>query len=162
MLSERLQKSQKLVRDLYDPHFSWLENDEIQWPPYSKTLKSSKIALLTSCGIYRQDTQLPFDAWNHYGDPSFREIHIDTPRARLQVSHDHYDHKFVNVDLNVVLPIDHMLSFQADGIIGSLYPWVYSFMGYNPQPKQLIDQSVSIITSRLQQDAVDAVVLTPC
>lgn len=162
MLSERLQKSQKSVRDLYDPHFSWLENEELHWPAYSKILKSSKIALLTSCGIYRQDTQIPFDAWNHYGDPSFREIHIDTPRSRLQIAHNHYDHKFANNDLNCVLPIDHMLGFQAEGFIGSLYPWVYSFMGYNPQPKQLVEESISMIATRLKQDKVDAVLLTPC
>lgn len=162
MLSERLEKSQKLVRDQYDPYFSWLVNDTLEWPAYKKNLAESTVALITSCGIYRQDTQKPFDAWNNYGDPSFREIHIDTPRDRLQIAHSHYDHKFALSDINCVLPIDHFIDLEHEGVIQSFYPWIYSFMGYNPQPRQLVEESISIIASRLSKDKVDAVLLTPC
>lgn len=162
MISERLEKSQKLVRDQFDPYFSWIENKDLQWPPYPKKLSESKVALVTSCGIYRQDTQLPFNAWNHYGDPSFREIHKDTPHDRLQIAHSHYDHKYAKSDLNCILPIDHFISFEKEGTIGSFYPWIYSFMGYNPQPKQLMEESIPVIISRMKNDNVDAVLLTPC
>ena len=161
-LSDRLKKSQQLVRDKYDPNFSWVINEEIKWPDFKKKLNDCTIALLTSCGIYQVDTQLPFDAWNNFGDSSFREIHIDTPRDRLKAAHSHYDHKYVIADINTALPIDHLYALEQEGFINRFYPWIYSFMGYNPQPKQLLEETITKIAKRFKDEKIDGVLLTPC
>lgn len=162
MLSDRLLKSQQLVRDQYDPNFSWIINSEPSLIHYKKKLSESKIALLTSCGFFRLDTQLPFNAWSHLGDSSFREIHKDTPKDRIGVAHAHYDHRYVNEDINVSLPIDRLEEFSQQQLIGSFYHWIYSFMGYNPEPRQLLLETVPILLKRLKADAVDAAIFTPC
>ncbi len=162
MISERLLKSQQMVRDRYDPHFSWLELEPAGWTEFKKPLAESLIALITSCGIYRIDIHKPFDAWNHLGDPSFREIHVDTPVDRLGVAHSHYPHCYVDQDRQVALPIEHLKKFETDGFIGRLYPWVYSFNGYLPEPQQFLKDTCETIGRRLQADQVDGVLLTPC
>lgn len=162
MISERLQKSQDSVRRDFDPNFHWLVNETAPWTAPTKPLAQSTIALLTSCGIYRVDTQLPFDAWNHLGDPSFREIHIDTPRDRLRIAHTHFSHDNLEADLELAIPIGHFQQLEQEGVIGKLYPWVYSFMGYIPEPKQFVEQTAPVIVNRLKQDVVDAALLTPC
>ncbi len=162
MISERLLKSQKLVRDKYDPHFTWLEMDVAGWTEFKKPLSESVIALISSCGFYRIDLHLPFDAWNNMGDPSFREVHIDTPVDRLGIAHTHYPHNFIQQDIGVALPIEHLKQLEADGFIGKLYPWVYSFNGYIPEPQQFVNETCDTIGHRLQADHVDGVLLTPC
>jgi hypothetical protein len=151
-----------MVRDKYDPNFTWLELDPPDWTEFKKPLADATVALISSCGFYRLDTQLPFDAFNHLGDPSFREIHIDTPTDRLAIAHHHYDHKFVRQDLGVAMPIEHFKELERNGRIGRFYPWVYSFMGYIPEPHQFISEACDTIGHRLAADQVNAALLTPC
>jgi D-proline reductase (dithiol) PrdB len=106
--------------------------------------------------------QLPFDAWNDLGDPSFREIRIDTPPDRLRISHTHYNHQHVAADVNVAIPIAQLSQLVTLGVIGRLYPWVHSFMGYLPETRQLVGEFAPIVARRLRADGVDAVFLTPC
>lgn len=162
MISDRLKKSQEKVRRELDPHFSWVENDTIPFTALAQPVAKSHLAYITSCGLYRTDTQLPFDAWNHLGDPSFREIHIDTPVDRLKISHAHFQHEHIEEDVNVALPIAHLQQMAAEGEIGQFYHWVYGFMGYLPQPWQFLAETVPTITRRLKADQVDAVLFTPC
>jgi hypothetical protein len=120
------------------------------------------VALVSTCGLYRLDVQLPFDAWNDLGDPSYREIHVDTPRQRLRIAHSHYDHTQLSEDLNVALPLDHFTRLVEESVVGRLYPWLYSFMGYLPQPDQLLAETAPAVARRFKSDGVDAVFLTPC
>lgn len=162
MLTSKLEAAQKGIQRRYDPNFAWVINDTAPWCVLSRPLPESTIALVTTCGLYRSDTQLPFDAWNDLGDPSFREIHIDTPTDRLRIAHSHYDQAQVVGDAAVCLPIAHFNELVATQAIGRLYPWTYSFMGYLPEPRQLITKTAPAVAGRLKSDGVDAVFLTPC
>ena len=162
MLTSKLEAAQKNIQRRWDPHFAWICNETTPWAPVTKPLIESTVALVTTCGLYRADTHLPFDAWHTLGDPTFREIHIDTPPDRLRISHTHYDHAHLAADINVALPITHFAQLAAQGVIGRLYPWAYSFMGYLPEAHQLITETAPIAARRLKSDGVDAVFLTPC
>jgi hypothetical protein len=162
MLTSKLEAAQKMVQRRYDPNFAWIINDEAPWTSMRRSLAQSTVALVTTCGLYRGDTQTPFDEWHDLGDPSFREIHVDTPPERLRIAHSHYDHAVVSADLNVALPITHFQRLVEEGVIGRLYPWTYSFMGYLPEPQQLIRQTAPHVARRLKADGVDAAFLTPC
>jgi D-proline reductase (dithiol) PrdB len=162
MLSSKLEASQARIRDLWYPHFTWRVNDSAPWSPLSRPLSQATVALLSTCGLYRYDQHVPFDAWNPLGDPSFREIHIDTPVERLGIAHSHYEHAYAETDPNVVLPILHFQQLAAQGSIGRLYPWAYSFMGYVPEPQLLITEFAPQIAQRLAADGVHAAFLTPC
>lgn len=162
MLTSQLEAAQKAIRKRLDPNFAWVVNESAPWTTLTKPLSESTVALVTMCGLYRADTQLPFDAWNNLGDPSFREIHLDTRADRLRIAHTHYDHTHLAADLNVALPLEHFRGLVGEGIIGRLYPWAYSFMGYLPQPHQLLAESAPTVAQRLKADGVDAAFLTPC
>jgi hypothetical protein len=76
--------------------------------------------LVTACGAYHRWSQLPFDALNPYGDPSFRPIHRDTPLAELDFAHTHYDQTHVRQDPNVALPLDRFKELEEEALIGRL------------------------------------------
>jgi D-proline reductase (dithiol) PrdB len=162
MLTSKLEAAQKRIQRGSDPNFAWVIHAECPWSPVTVPLEQSTIALVSTCGLYRLDTQAPFDAWNDLGDPSFREIHVETPRDRLRIAHSHYNHTQLVADLNVALPLDHFLCLVGEGAIGRLYPWMFSFMGYLPETHQLVTETAPAVARRLAADGVDAVFLTPC
>lgn len=162
MLSSQLEGAQRSIRGRYDPAFAWVRNDTAPWTPLARPLAQSTIALVSTCGLYRMDTQVPFDAWNDLGDPSFREIHIDTPRDRLRIAHTHYEHAHLVADLDVALPIARFAHLAQAGQVGRLHPWAYSFMGFLPETSQLLAESAPAVARRLREEGVDAAFLTPC
>jgi D-proline reductase (dithiol) PrdB len=162
MLSKQLQTSQDAIRKRYASDFVWVNSTDVPWAQLAEPLSQSIFALVSTCGLYRGDTQLPFDAWSDLGDPSFREIHVGTPRDRLRIAHTHYDHAHVAADVNVALPINHFQALEAAGTIGALHPWTYSFMGFLPNPRQLVEETAPVVAQRLRSAGVDAAVLTPC
>ncbi len=162
MLTSKLEAAQARIRQQLYPGFAWIQNQDAPWTPFAKPLHEATVALISTCGLYRQDTQTPFDAWNDLGDPSFREIHVDTPADRLTIAHTHYNHQYVAADSNVALPIKHLNQLVAEGVIGRLHPWTYSFMGYLPESRQLVAETASLVARRLHDEGVDAALLTPC
>jgi D-proline reductase (dithiol) PrdB len=162
MLTSKLEASQARIRERWYPGFTWHLNDAAPRAPLAKPLSEATVALLSTCGLYQLDAHAPFDAWNDLGDPSFREIHVDTPPDRLCIAHSHYDHHHVAQDPNVSLPISLFRQLAEQGVIGRLYPWAYSFMGYLPEPRQLIAETAPRVARRLRADGVDAAFLTPC
>lgn len=162
MLTSKLEAAQARIRQQRYPGFAWIQNQDAPWTPLAKPLHEATVALISTCGLYRQDTQTPFDAWNDLGDPAFREIHTDTPADRLAIAHTHYNHQYVAADHNVALPVARFEQLVAEGGVGRLHPWTYSFMGYLPEPRQLVAETAPQLARRLQAAAVDAALLTPC
>jgi len=162
MLTSKLEIAQARIREHWYPGFAWLVNDSAPWAPLKKPLAEATLALLSTCGLYRMDTQVPFDAWNDLGDPSFREINVDTPPDRLRIAHAHYDHKHIAQDADVSLPITYFNQLVHQGVISRLYPWAYSFMGFLPAPHRLMAETAPQVAHRLAADGVDAAFLTPC
>lgn len=162
MLTSKLKAAQERTRDRWYPHFAWAVNQETPWTPPQVPVSEATVALLSTCGLYCAETQLPFDAWNDAGDPSFREIHRDTPADRLRISHSHYDHGQVAADINVALPFAHFEKLVGQKVVGALHPWSYHFMGYLPEPFQLIHKTAPRVARRLASAGVHAAFLTPC
>ena len=75
--------------------------DYTPWSPFEKRLSESKIAILTTGGVYVEG-QKPF---NTDGDSSYREIPLDTPADQFRIAHTHYDTTGVAEDINSVLTI---------------------------------------------------------
>ena len=75
------------------------------WSPFKKRLSESKVAVMTTGGVYVEGQQ-PFDTG---GDWSFREIPLDTPLDQLRVAHTHYDTTGVAEDVDAVLAMHRLL-----------------------------------------------------
>lgn len=125
------------------------------WSPFKKRLSESKVAVMTTGGVYVAGQQ-PFDT---DGDWSYREIPLDTPLDRLRVAHTHYDTTGVAEDVDAVLAMHRLLEMEAEGMVGEAQTPTYSFMGYIPNPSGLIEVTGPEVAARLKEDGVDGVVI---
>ena len=144
--------------DAYQP----LETQGVPWTPVTKPLYASSVALVTTAGVHRTD-QKPFDMTDPDGDPTFREIDKDAPRQQLMITHDYYDHTDADRDLNIVFPLERLVEFTSEGIIGGVTEVHYSFMGHitGPHLYTLMNVTAPDVAARLQRAGVDIVLLTP-
>ena len=129
--------------------------EDSPWAPFKKRLSESKVAVMTTGGIYVEGQQ-PFDT---DGDWSFREIPLDTPLDQLRVAHTHYDTTGVAEDVDAVLAMHRLLDLEAEGIVGEAQTPTYSFMGYVPDPSGLIEVTGPEVAGRLKDAGVDGVVI---
>lgn len=134
----------------------------IPWMPSTKNLRRCKIALLTTAGVHLK-SQSPFNMNDPDGDPTYREIPLNTPNSELMITHDYYDHKDADKDINIVFPIDRLKEMRAEGEIREIAEINYGLMGHIDEQhlKTLINVIAPEIAKRLKANNVDAVLLTP-
>lgn len=147
---------------------TWIKMESprpIPWTPLEKPLSECRVALISSGGIALK-TDTPFDQdgerqnpW--WGDPTYRIIPRGTRAEEIKLYHLHVDPCCVETDLNSLLPIDHLSELETLGEIKAAAPSHYSFMGYNLQPKKLLEETTPAILHDLRDEAVDVVVLVP-
>ena len=147
---------------------SWINLEperEIPWTPLVKPLTECTVALISSGGIALK-TDKPFDQdgerqnpW--WGDPTYRVIPKTATAEDIKLYHLHVDPTFVEQDINCLLPLQRLAELEAAGEIGRVADSYYSYMGYNLQPEQLLEESTPVIIKGLQDEDVDVVVLIP-
>jgi D-proline reductase (dithiol) PrdB len=140
----------------------FVEGRDIPWSPVRKPVAESKIALVTTAGVHLTSHE-PFNMDDPDGDPSFRVIPTDAPRADLTITHKYYDHSAADRDINVVLPLDRLRELLAEKRIGGIGHSVYGFMGHidGPHLETLQGRTAPEVARRLKTDRVDAVLITP-
>ncbi len=147
---------------------SWVQLEsprDIPWTPLSKAISDCTLAVISSGGIALK-TDRPFDQemerknpWQ--GDSSYRMIPRRARTGDVTMYHMHVDPYYVDRDLNVLLPLERLAELEHNHEIGRLTPSAYSFMGYNLKPDILLDETTPAIINRLQQEAVEVVLLVP-
>jgi D-proline reductase (dithiol) PrdB len=142
------------------PHNVPTRNEYAEFHVPDKPLSELRVSLITSGGVYLA-TDEPFDMKSRSGDSSLRWIPGDVDVADLQFEHDHYDHNEADQDPNCMFPIDRLRELVEEEIIGSVAAHHVGFMGFIPDPTHFIKNTLPVLVSRLQDDHVDAVVLSP-
>jgi D-proline reductase (dithiol) PrdB len=139
-----------------------VEADSVPWSPMRRPVRDAVVGLVTTAGVHRRGDP-PFDMSDPDGDPSFRVVPVDTPRAEVTITHKYYDHSAADRDLNVVLPVDRLGELAAAGQVGGMAPRMYSFMGHvdGAHLRTLMETTAPEVARRLRADGVEAVVLTP-
>jgi D-proline reductase (dithiol) PrdB len=137
-------------------------NVDIPWAPVIKDPRDSRIALVTTAGVHLR-SQAPYDMEDREGDPTFREIAAGTRIEDLMITHNYYDHRDADQDINVVFPIKRLEELEAEGIIGEVAPRHFSFMGHilGHHIETLVNRTGPEVARMLRADGVDAVFLTP-
>jgi len=140
----------------------FVATEGIPWARMKNPLREAVIALVTTAGVHMK-TQPPFDMDDPNGDPSFRVIPSDVKEEEVVITHKYYDHSAADKDLNVVLPLHRLKELEAEGMIGGIAPFVYSFMGHidGTHVAILVEKAAPEVARRLKEDAADAVFLTP-
>ena len=147
---------------------SWINLEperEIPWTPLDKPLSECTVSLISSGGIALK-TDTPFDQGGErqnpwWGDPTYRVIPKTATAKDIKLYHLHVDPTFVEQDINCLLPLQRLAELEAAGEIGRVAESHYSFMGYNLQPEQLLEETTPAIIRGIQDEAVDVVVLIP-
>jgi D-proline reductase (dithiol) PrdB len=140
-------------------------NGHIPWTPLKKPLKETVFSLMTSAGISLK-TDPPFDVEREkrepaWGDPTSRQIPKTATETDIDVNHLHINTDYIKQDINVMLPITRFREFEKEGIIGGLVPTCYSYYGFQLDPKVLLEETMPKVASKMQEEGVEAVLLTP-
>ena len=119
-------------------------------------LAARRAAVVTTSGIHVRGDR-PFEI----GSADYRVIPGDTTAADLIMSHTsvNFDRSGFQEDVNVVFPLERLRELQAQGVVGSVSDFHYSFMG--AAPIRALEPKARELAGLLKQDRVDAVLLSP-
>ena len=128
----------------------------IPYTPRFRELGESMFALVTTAGVHLRE-QEPF---NLDGDNSWRLIPGDVEASQLMVTHEHYDHRDADQDINVVFPIDRLRELAAEGIIAGVGDKHLGFMGYSQNFRDLYERVAPEMAKIISRSKADGVILT--
>ncbi len=137
-------------------------NTEVPWTPLTKPLRDCRATLITTGGVHlAYDT--PFDMKDRHGDATFREIPADVPLTELRITHDYYDHRDADRDMNIVFPLDRFRELVQARALKGLTWTQFSFMGHvaGPLVRVLEARMIPRLLRRLRDEHSDFVFLTP-
>lgn len=154
-------------RPLYEGRGPFPGEEAPVWAPFPKRLDASRIALLTSAGIYVEATQESFDVEREqsnpeWGDPSWRSIPARANAADLSVAHLHINHEDIHSDPEIALPAGLLSRLASEHVIGSATSEHISMMGY--QERSLDgwrNETLPALVAMLRDQQADGLVLAP-
>jgi len=148
--------------DLLVASYSPWESQDVPWTPAAKPLSNSVVALVTTAGIHHAQQQ-PFDMKDPDGDPTYRILDPETIGTDYRITHDYYDHRDAEKDINIVFPVDRLKQMKNAGFIGGLSKRYFGFMGHitGAHIMDLIENRSRRVAEMLLEDGTDAVLLTP-
>ncbi|MGM0421249.1 MAG: glycine/sarcosine/betaine reductase selenoprotein B family protein [Bacillota bacterium] len=141
-------------------NFPWVENEVAPWTELQKPLQESKVALISTGGLYLQGDE-PFQIKDREDvDESFREIPLNASLDELKIAHEHYEKRYAEQDINTVFPVERLKQLVQEDFIGSLAEVNFSISGYIPEPDKLYDTAQQI-AQKLKEMGVDAAFIVP-
>ncbi|MEP6923732.1 MAG: hypothetical protein ABI954_04635 [Pyrinomonadaceae bacterium] len=144
--------------DLKD--YNYVFNKRSPFTPARRALPLINLALISSAGAFIDGTEA-FDVQARGGDFTFREIPIEVGGADLQFAARGYDPASVQQDLNSQIPIERLLDYQNNAVIGQLNPVWWSFMGYIPDAANFVETAVPKMVERIKRYEVQAALIIP-
>ena len=154
-------------RSFYEGRGPFTGEEEPVWAPFEKRLQESRIALLTSAGLYVKDTQPSFDlererAHPEWGDPGWRPIPATVKEADLGVAHLHVNDEDMVADAEIALPARLLEQLAVDGVIGGAAAEHVSVMGYQERSLEgWRDNTAGEVIAHLRSQGVDGLILAP-
>lgn len=138
--------------------------EEIPWTRPGKPVKESKVALVSSAGLYHKDDR-PFDLDREreeplLGDPSFREMPRGISQQDIRIAHLHYENSHALKDYNCVFPLAALEEMLAEGRIGEISEYHLTFMGYQPRLGTFVRETAPRMAERLLEMEVDLALLS--
>lgn len=142
------------------PDYPYVRNRRAPFRPARRALPMLNLALISSAGAYI-DGAPSFDTDAATGDLSFREIPIEVESGDLRYAARGYDPAAVQQDMNTEVPIERLLEFEKNGIIGQLNPVFWSFCGFIPDAARLAEELAPNLIERIHRYEVQAALLIP-
>lgn len=139
--------------------YPWVENIHSPFTPVRRVLPMLNLALISSAGAYI-DGMKPFDTETRDGDLNFIEVPIEVGAADLRYAAKGYDSKAVNEDRNSQIPVDRLLEYQANAVIGSINNVWWSISSHIPNAARVAEELGPNLAERLHRYEVQAAVNT--
>jgi D-proline reductase (dithiol) PrdB len=119
-------------------------------------LAERRIAIVSTAGIHRRGDR-PFVGRSG----EYRPIPGDTRAGDLVMSHvsANFDRTGFQRDWNVILPVDRLAELVAEGTVGAVASFHYSFMGATSPT--VMEPATRRLAGLLRADSVDGVLLVP-
>ena len=140
--------------------YPFVENVHSPFTPVKRALPMMNLALISSAGAYIDGTD-EFDLGSRDGDMNFREIPIEAEADDFAYSAKGYDAHWVKQDRNVQIPIDRLLEYQANSVIGKLNEVWWSLSPWIPNAGIVADEMVPKLAERLNRYGTQAALLIP-
>jgi D-proline reductase (dithiol) PrdB len=141
-------------------NYPFVENKDAPFTPARRALPMLNLALISSAGAYIDGTTA-FDTESHDGDAGFREIPIEVEAEDLLYAARGYDAAAVREDMNAQIPVERLLEYEANGVIGGLNNVWWSLCGYIPNARLVAEQLAPQLAERLVRYEVQAALLIP-
>lgn len=140
--------------------YPFVENSSAPFTPARRALPMLNLALISSAGGYIDGTE-PFDTDSRDGDMNFREIPIEVGAEDMKFAAKGYDPSAVEEDRNSQVPIERLLEYQANAVIGNLNNVWWSLSSHIPNAARVADEMAPKIAERLLRYEVQAALLVP-
>ena len=140
--------------------YPFIENTNAPFTPMRRSLPMLNLALISSAGAYIDGTD-SFDIESRDGDISYREIPIEVEAEDLLYAAKGYDPKAVKEDRNAQIPIERLLEYEANAVIGKLNEVWWSLSSYIPNAALVARELAPKLAERLKGYEVQAALLIP-
>lgn len=140
--------------------YSFVENKRSPLTPFRRALPMLNLGLITSAGAYIDGTDA-FDLSLKDGDMNLREIPIEIEAGELKYSAKGYDPTAVHADRNSQIPIDRLLEYQDNAVIGSLNPVWWSLSPFIPNAARVADEVAPALAARLERYDIHVALFIP-
>jgi D-proline reductase (dithiol) PrdB len=137
------------------------------WTPFGKRLAESRIALVTSAGIYLKRSQPSFDLEHEqthpdWGDPTWRSIPSSASPEDIAVAHLHINDEDLLADPEIALPMRRLEELVAEGVVRGAVGHHVAVMGFQDRRlKEWHRRTAPEITAHLREQGTDGVILAP-
>lgn len=137
------------------------------WAAPTKPTSDSRVALVSSAGMFLAASQEPFDVERErreptWGDPTLRVLPAEPSQSDIDARHLHINTADLFIDYNISLPAQRLTELAGTGAIGATAPEHYSVMGFQEEGAETWRTTTGPeIVTRCKAAEVDAVVLAP-
>jgi len=147
-------------QNVIDSSYPLVRNKRAPFSPARRALTMLNLVLISSAGAYIDGTE-GFDTSAADGDFTFREIPIEVEARDLRFAARGYDTAAVLQDLNSQIPIQRLLEYEQNGVIGQLNPIFLSCNGFMPNAARVVDELLPTLLERILRYEVQAALLVP-
>ncbi len=136
------------------------KSDVVPLAPLRQPLAESRLTFVSTAGVQPVGS-LPFDVVHPVGDYTFRRVPSTASPSDLEIHQLKYPTDGAHRDLNVIFPIERLQELAREGVVGSLTPDFFSFIGYNMDPDLLERTLAEDLAQAVADQHADLALLSP-
>ena len=140
--------------------YTFVENRHAPFTPLKRGLPLLNLALVSSAGAYIDGTD-PFVTNSRDGDLNLREIPVEVEADDIRYAAKGYDTAAVLLDRNCQIPIDRLIGYQQNAVIGKLNEVWWSVSSYIPNAVRVAEELGPAVVERLKRYQVHAALFIP-